>query len=60
MQVYLFRRNNVYYYVKVIRRKNDKVLIQSLTGSWLLREWVEKSDLIGPIELQETVYTEKE
>jgi hypothetical protein len=49
MVIYLFRRNNVNYYVKIIREDGDRVLIQSLAGAWLLREWVDKSELYGPL-----------
>jgi hypothetical protein len=49
MVIYLFRRNNVNYYVKIIREDGSRVLIQSLAGAWLLEEWVEKEQLQGPI-----------
>lgn len=53
MQVYLFRRNNINYYVKIVREDGTRVLVRSLAGSWLLEAWVSREELLGSYELEE-------
>lgn len=53
MQVYLFRRNNVNYYVKIIREDGSRVFVRSLAGAWLLEEWIEREQLVGPLDIEE-------